>query len=1241
MPNNPLYPGYSEKKKGSDQSNPLYPGYYTGQPIPRRPQSKNFLKPIEYDFGELTEQIDNAAEKVKHSPINFPRWVWERIVDDAKESLAASIKPSGVSVTEMEDYAVEDLPGAVGMSLSLNPEDWKDPKKQAFKTLSSWTKTAIGVNPKDLTKPDFSDIENEARKKLWHAVLGFEEKDTSKEGSLSKLEVNASEAIGERTKTFANVVTNKSDPFNINGVNVDLHIPIPGKKIRYKVDPQKNIYKESADNITNYVNIQQANKLRDPALDKVTISTAKAINTEIKAKKSKIERDLKEGPKTQMERDRLRFLKDTLDKKEGAREWFEFKTDTALEMKKINDLLNDDGIVDNIEKAIVNVNKEKQDALFNPKDPKIWEEFTGKKGIFKTIRNKQTGELVRLEHAKDLLNNGKITQKSFNEFEKIMRDQDSYIRNLESAINDIQKGNMSRSAIVRRLGAVRGQGGVRLTGGDIFQNSAQRKLLKTLNSDLNSNAEDAVGSILTDEGLRSADLDFDGRKLIPVVERLRQERLTLATEELFDAAWDGKLAERYLWNSRIKPQLNVFTPDTFISNTLKKSNTLGLLIGKDFDVKKRFPNNPLKQARWVKRHEYKFGLELDKDFVEKWDIKGLKKNVLLLAGGDHFKLIKSFNKFNFESVQDRILMKDLLSGHIDPLSAYALREFKNRKIDDDIYKFAQQLKEQLKTYKDKMAELAKELGITNLDDPEMQLELLKRLMEKDKKLPSGYGILRKYAGHLDKLYVKIDNLSKWFRGTKVGKFIGGYNNLKSLISEKLATWITNLLGAAAATTGIMKVLWPIIRGLIKKVIEKAIDTAQKTIKAFIKMDFDEVSEVLNENAKKAVRGCVIIILPPLLLIWFVVFFIFNLFAGSISPVDPTIKTTILEGTLLENPVIKLEKHAYVTLSDGTILVDPKRIENEEIQKGISVEYKVEVTPKVTITDGSVKLSDKVIRINENDSGFEIKSFGSQTLNTFIAGKGFDVDYGPIEMQGSGFEDSYIINRATADTPAVPSRGISAGGASASRAFMIGEYVPTCPILAGSPYILTISYNSQVGKSHGSSGYCQQNPGVCRGSQPYSWGTPCVGTGCKYYGYSLDIGDEDHKTDVGEGKEVMVTFPPLSGKDVTWTVIRKIYNDAGRDGLEAVSSDGKWRITYTHIECESQVFQEGSNVFKPGEEVCKLTNITSGAGTNKHTHIELFDLTKYDPDYPKSDVLGVPVKPECYMCGTKFELYSCD
>jgi len=250
MANNPLYPGYSPRKKDNMSTNPLYPGYYTGKRMPKRKTPSRYVKPIEYSFDNVEKQVDEIAKEVVNIPLG-PKWVANRIVDDWKQQYKVSVSPtSEIDVTELDDFATEDLAGAT-TTLSLNPEDWgvgqkegfEKAKKQAVKTIKSWIKEATGVDTENILKSNFSDIQNATNEKLWTEAFGYGEE---KAGFSEKL---AARAIADRTTArFKNVregLQKGENPLSVKGV-VATEIKEDGRTVIHR-DLYANTVKSAAE----------------------------------------------------------------------------------------------------------------------------------------------------------------------------------------------------------------------------------------------------------------------------------------------------------------------------------------------------------------------------------------------------------------------------------------------------------------------------------------------------------------------------------------------------------------------------------------------------------------------------------------------------------------------------------------------------------------------------------------------------------------------------------------------------------------------------------------------------------------------------------------------------------------------------------------------------------------------------------------------------------------------------------
>ncbi len=136
--------------------NPLYPGYYPGTPYIREPSGggSKSKRPPEYQ----PSTADTFFEALSSTPpTSIPFWLWQQEVQQAEDSflhfagaLSAPELEKGYGryagiETEIEagqqQFGAEEaqeLPGAAGIMVNLNPVDWiKDPVKQVKKHFES------------------------------------------------------------------------------------------------------------------------------------------------------------------------------------------------------------------------------------------------------------------------------------------------------------------------------------------------------------------------------------------------------------------------------------------------------------------------------------------------------------------------------------------------------------------------------------------------------------------------------------------------------------------------------------------------------------------------------------------------------------------------------------------------------------------------------------------------------------------------------------------------------------------------------------------------------------------------------------------------------------------------------------------------------------------------------------------------------------------------------------------------
>jgi|GEM_PF-2079540 len=1190
MANNPFYPGYAPGKPKEDPVGPLYPGYFAGQALPRRPASKNFIKPIEYDVDAYMQNIDDAARKVLLSPIAGPRWVVERILDDWKENLKVSIKPKDViEIAELDDYSTEDFPGAV-ISLSLNPADWKkDPKKQALKTAKDWVKQATGLDFNDITDSDFSDIVNKTNQKATQELFWKKGTDTMAE--------KAGEAMEGRMVAEGGLRSSRSSsPMNLRGVSVRGTDPDTGYPVTYK-----NNYQDAVLAMGNFVNQWDNPKERESKRNDYIYETAKAVNREVRTRIN--------NP----------TYKPFQDKYEGALGMFNIKVGL------LDDINNPGGLSKGIKNATEKLEKsilgQKSEVTGKPLTPSAaWTELDN--ALIKADKSRR----AKLNQVKGLFSRGKIDEATYSKFVRNQGDYENKIKGLKEVVRG---ANTSSTASVKEqeagLGAIRkvtggGVAGKTLTGGGTWTNSISGILAGDLKAQMVNPSLGGIGALIADDSARTAGLDFHARKIIPAINRFERERVRHATKEVL-TAWDSeKILERYVWN-RFKKVLPAWTGGKFIEDKLKEINYGGLKITEEGTPSWR---DPKKLARFEKKYAYKVKMKLDPARY------GVSK--VVLTGGNHFRIIENnlYKKFSLSNPSDVGLLQNVFDGthNKDALARKLFGcSYAQMLVDKKKTKQYKDFLRQSKGYKEWLKAQKKTFGKDRVKDSAFATMLLGDLTAKNASLNGNYKLTKKYIGRLEKVHNTFLTLQKKWEASVFGKSIKFFQQWKTIISEKVgeifAKLISKLFGAAAAASGVGAFLTAVVEFVVKKTLEYS----EAWIKAIIKWDFEDFSKMVNKDLTKLLKSCLIVFTVIVVINAIPMWLLFGIIGSSISPVDPTVGNSSFgygRNPPGENDVLKVRKEVKITLNDGTIATDITQIPNDKAV-GAVVQYTIKISPRITITDGSVSYADAAsIMSKENPRVFLTTPY--QSLKEFKEGKGIVIPL-PSRSIIAADKDSLLMNTVSVDTPAVPAEGIEADSVSWSIYTRIGNYVPDCPLggAASGFYVLTASYNKAIPGSHGTDAYWKNICGSsdCRSyAIPWSWYKyDCESfksaPGCNpgpYYGYAMDVASNDTSS------LNPVSLPPLGKADRTWTIKAKYTSNPGYNGILALSDDGKWQIYYVHLnEADVQNISVGSSV-KAGEIIASLSSETPGTS---HVHIELIDMS--------GGGNGVPVKPECYLC----------
>lgn len=999
MANNPLYPGYSPKKDDEASINPVFPGYYSGQPIQRRPISKSFIPPIEYNTDVLMKHIDDTVRLVKEStPLGVPGWIMQRIGDDFKGSLKATIKPTGIDVTELDDYNTEDLPGAQGISISLNPMDYiKDPKKNASKTLKSWAKAATGIDLGNLLNSDFEDIENKTRQRTWKLALGYAEKKGA------AYDTQSAEAISDRLDSLGFEKTGKGskNPMNLKGVFVDSYYD---KKRGNLTAAYSDIYKKTVDAIGEFEQQRDSQKTRDIKHDVFLKEASSAANLEIQQKYNV---NMAAGSAT---------VKTELGKHATAVEFFDIKNKVVGDIGGFNYSLNDSkiGILKKIRDKSIPAGASGTTILSS-----LSTNITTAKTTFKS----------RMSAVDNLRNTGQISEISYTKFKGIMGSYESYLANLEKTISEVSsKGLNGKKAFDMIESAANKK--TKLTGGDIFENSIERNLLANIEESMVSSkgnknlsgvvVHDTIGSLFQDNNIRALGINIEASKLAPIAYKLRRDRISFATQEFLTAIDEGKFSERYIWNNLIKAKLperlKAYLPSTVAENFLKSRNYFGLKIEKEGMARlKKLGGNKYTNAV----NKFAFKVKLDESFYSAWGVKTLK-----IAGGNHFEIFNNSllnHHFNLADPADAALLKKLLTGSKSDLQKAKTKVVRAQKLfgknitSKEVLNNAEYKKryedfiDQIQQYKDWMSNEGVNLFGAKAKDPNFQFALFTELQEKNNKLPHGYKLDRQFIGKFEKVHMRLEEISTRFLSSKFGKLVASIQNWKDIVSNKVAKLISDLIAkiiaGAAATTGFLAVIMPIIERVIAFVIQKALGYGQAALQGLLKGDFKTLSIMMEKDVKKMlscmVWGCAIAVAPFVI----IAFFFYAIFSITVSPIDSTVPSTAVRCYENSNTFFSVDKEMTRTTTGASYKVTIKPGGDVgKIPTGTEITYSDYVMVIRRITNGAGDKEDVAYPLESPATGV-IEDINSETVLTYD----LELDTTDPDLQHTRIQNFFIIS----------------------------------------------------------------------------------------------------------------------------------------------------------------------------------------------------------------------------------------
>jgi len=179
----------------------------------------------------------------------------------------------------------------------------------------------------------------------------------------------------------------------------------------------------------------------------------------------------------------------------------------------------------------------------------------------------------------------------------------------------------------------------------------------------------------------------------------------------------------------------------------------------------------------------------------------------------------------------------------------------------------------------------------DVDESNAAFRLFQNIHDKNSKLNDGYRLTdnRKFIGRLEKINNKMQSLQKAWQKTFIGKVVKFAGSWKEIASEKIVALLSKalakMLGIAAATTGILALIMPVLQAIAEKAIKKGLDYATASLKAVFKLDFSELDKMLQKDFEKVVHGCLIVWIGITVIIILPILLFFGTLTSVISPVD--------------------------------------------------------------------------------------------------------------------------------------------------------------------------------------------------------------------------------------------------------------------------------------------------------------------------------------------------------------------
>ena len=862
--------------------NIFYPGYYPGSPLPRPPRGGRRVRPEEYKPDVFNEYIS----QIEFDVTGVPKWLKNKLVDDVKKSFKVNVTPKEDSYSAQEikdDPDSEELPGAAGLEINLNPLDWiKDPMGTAAKDVKGvWTST--------FSTADFS-LRNE-RDRIWQPIVygneGGRLKHVARRTGILTGFMPIKEGL-ERGELFGAGVPGAT-PLQLEGLGIfkkgrELFSPHPHRDLRGRpisilvagepLTEQTDVYSQVGVKFLDFIAGHRASSARPKGFRALQESMLTALSTELKQKETAIIPGLTPHQQLHvkgfMEEAALADQMSRLGKGMG---------DVAKEAKKKR--LTGAGDIDGARKKLIRFN------AAGVQEGTIADAHAA-------IAN------VRALYA---ANADKLAR-----FNKQIAPFEGFLKEAKKSLSGTADAS---GAFIDSLGRL----GSKLTGGSVIQASVRggpsfggirdfymTKLLE----------RDFANSKTFKEILR-ANPGFAGGRLIRWLHAASDFKVREDYKDFLDNVEGGKIMNLYVWVQKIRPMIGSYTPAHFVDIFMKKAHYFGARVEDDFidysgagGLRVFAFGNKGKEFGWAKAFKGVNHIDV------KFEFAGV--NVNFVTQGDKFfeaplKIASDMGSaeagffdrtgaavFAFtgaDAAEKQAEFIALMSNDLAAITEGTSRFLKLNKDNFDDFVGTATSAGYLSQFSQWLKNHHRELGLTldghgniaNTPENVRRIGLFLGLLRHLEANPDYISILRKYAGWLEKLSSKI-NLLQSALVDKLGIVFRRFINWKNVAAEIIADALAGLF--SGATEGIGAIIAPYIRRFTKFVVYKVLEFVETFfIKLIFKQDIIGLINDLLESAEKRIKNTMKIlaylsIIPALF--FAVVIFIVIIFLSVISPI---------------------------------------------------------------------------------------------------------------------------------------------------------------------------------------------------------------------------------------------------------------------------------------------------------------------------------------------------------------------